>query len=143
MSTESLLLISIIALLMVVILLAGGFFFYRQKQTMAAPVKPRRNSKAVQTPVEEESEKIEFTKKLMIVLLVMWALGGVIGFWMVALLQTVEVLELAQNYVSYPVTAGIAMYGGKSCAENCKKIAASSNSVTPEVKVSEEGESVG
>lgn len=72
-----------------------------------------------------EKKQTEFTKKVMMILLAMWVLGGFVSLWMVCCNPSIEMLELVQRYIQYPVTVGVTMYGFKSGAENCSKISAS------------------
>lgn len=58
---------------------------------------------------------------IMGIMLTMWVLGGFVGFWVVVC-EDFSFLMDVQNYVSYPVTASIGMYGAKSGVENWKKL---------------------
>lgn len=101
----------------------GFLFSYRGKLPMGA--KQESSSPLavgeVCVPTQLERKRLEFMKLMMVVLLAMWVLGCLCGLWMVVVLRSIEALELAQNFISYPLTAGVISYSCKSGFENCSK----------------------
>lgn len=89
-----------------------------------------------------ERKQLEFMKKIMIVLLTMWVLGCVCSLWMVVIHRSIEALELAQSFISFPLTAGVISYSCKSGFENCSKNKLTQFKVEKEAFV-EEGEVYG
>lgn len=81
---------------------------------------PETNEEASCEKVDKKLS-MEFSKIMLLILLSMWVLGGMVGFWVVLSGDSSMLLNIL-DYIETPVMTGVGVYGAKSGVENWKKL---------------------
>lgn len=107
MDTNSMILVAVllfVAVLIIVVILAQ-----KPRQYQQTPEKPRKTA------------HLETSKQVLGVLLLVWAIGGLVGLWQV-LFRDPDQLEQVLSYIQSTVQLGLGGYLAKAGAENWKKL---------------------
>ncbi len=86
-------------------------------------LRPGQNNYAPRSKCKEEKKHVEFSKVIMEVMLVVWVLSSLVGFWVI-LFRDQAVLMDVLGFIQTTVTVVAGGYYAKSGAENWKKLSA-------------------
>ncbi len=68
-----------------------------------------------------EKYHLEFSKLIMGIVLLMWVIGGLVGFWVVVFRDISQLMDIL-DYIQTPVVTSVGIYGAKSGVENWAKL---------------------